>query len=125
MYYSQTLWHSDGRLHGLKPWPQLSNTAFVDWETDREPALPVNTVMKGCYSDRLFQQNPKKYNEAVAAVWPETPMTQYFNSKQAEDIERFLSLYFDHPVHLVRVIQDTNSATGYPLWLFQYYESNT
>jgi hypothetical protein len=81
---------------------------------------------KGChavYSDRLFQWDNKKYDRCCKEVW--NNQGQYFNCREASDIEKFLRLYYDDPkLELVKIGEGCNVSTGYPYWVFWYKSGN-
>lgn len=70
------------------------------------------------YSDRLYQWDSKKYNECCEKVWHNHG--QYFDSRKPDEIERFLSLYYDRDITLVSIYEYENASNGFPYWRFDY-----
>lgn len=83
-----------------------------------------NFDKKDCwvYSDRMLQWDREKYSEAFHKVWPGKTGCQSFWDRTPEEINRFLSLYFDKNVTLTAIMQGCNASTGYPYWVFAYKE---
>lgn len=75
------------------------------------------------YSDRLYQWDYEKYNKCCMSVFKNEG--QNFNQRNPEDIEKFLSMYFDKQIKLTAVVEGCNQAYGYPYWLFFYKNNNT
>ena len=73
------------------------------------------------YSDRLFQWDSEKYNKCCEETFKNKG--QYFYEREPEEIQKFLSLYFEKEVKLTAVVQACNQATGYPYWIFLYEEN--
>lgn len=48
-----------------------------------------------------------------------------FSDRSPEDIQRFLSLYFEKPIQLGAVMQGCNHGNGQPLWIFFHREECT
>lgn len=72
------------------------------------------------YSDRLYQWNPKKYNELRKKHFND--IAQLWDNSDIEKIEDFLSDYFEKKVKLLKVLRGENQSTGYPYWVFGYDE---
>ena len=70
------------------------------------------------YSDRLFQWDPEKYNICHKEVFKDG--SQYFYQSNPEEIEKFLSIYFDKQIKLTAVVEGCNQAYGNPYWVFFY-----
>jgi hypothetical protein len=70
------------------------------------------------YSDRLHQWNYEKYNRCCKEVWHNEG--QYFSQRQPEDIEKFLSKYYDKPIKLTLIMEGCNVSNGYPYWIFGF-----
>lgn len=68
------------------------------------------------YSDRLYQWNSEKYNECYQKVWGNKG--QQFYNRSSEDIQKFLSLYFDKEIKLTVVMEGCNVSNGFPYWVF-------
>lgn len=84
---------------------------FKGYGTDKE--------IHGLYSDRLFQWDPKKYNQICRDVFDNEG--QYWNSRSPKDTEKFLQLYLDDPtVTLQWIIEGCNPGSGFPYWVFGY-----
>lgn len=73
----------------------------------------------GTYSDRLMQWDLDKFTRCAKKAFG-INCGQYFNNKKPEDIEKFLSLYFDQELKLTGVEQACNQCNGYPYWIFYY-----
>lgn len=67
------------------------------------------------YSDRLFQWNPQKADDAV-----NTANGSGTVKRSADWYEQYLSAYCDKPVELKHVLAGCNVATGYPYIVFGY-----
>jgi hypothetical protein len=74
------------------------------------------------YSDRLMQWDFTKFNRCRKEVWGDQGQL-FFNSKK-EDIEKFLSLYFNEDIKLTAIMEGANLASGYPYWIFYYRTNN-
>lgn len=68
------------------------------------------------YSDRMMQWDRDKFAKACEEVWNNTG--QMFHSRTPEEIERFLSIYFDKEVELTLIMECCNVSNGYPYWMF-------
>lgn len=84
---------------------------FVVWKSRN--FSPADSYV---YSDRMMQQNHEKFADACKKVWKNTG--QMFYSREPEDIEKFLSIYFDREVELTMVMEGCNVSNGYPYWIF-------
>jgi hypothetical protein len=90
-----------------------SYDAYVIWKKDYKEGKG-NVV----YSDRLMQWDFGKYNACCKRVWNDE--RQYFDDRQPEDIEMFLSLYFEKTIKLTAIMKGCNVSNGYPYWVFFY-----
>lgn len=88
-----------------------SYDTYVVWKKDYKQGAG-NTV----YSDRLWQWNYQKYNDCCQRVWGD--QAQVFYDRVPEDIQKFLSLYFNKEVKLTVIMQGCNVSNGYPYWVF-------
>ena len=79
-----------------------------------------NTLTKTLYSDRMYQQDPDRFNVCCKEVWGVSG--QYFYRRSPQDIERFISLYLGKEVILCSIRVDENVSSGYPYWTFEYCE---
>ncbi|MFR2890678.1 MAG: hypothetical protein ACLTDM_21035 [Clostridium butyricum] len=70
------------------------------------------------YSDRLHRMDYKKYNRLCKEIWGDE--SQYFDDRQPKDIEKFLSMFFNREIKLVRIREECNQSSGYPYWRFDY-----
>jgi hypothetical protein len=84
---------------------------FVVWEDNHGKSSVV-------YSDRLYQWDYEKYNKCCQKVWNNEG--QYFSQRQPQDIEKFLTLYFNKPIKLTLIMEGCNVSNGYPYWIFGY-----
>lgn len=88
---------------------------FLIWKGDYHKG--VGSVV---YSDRLMQWDYKKFNKCCKKVWGNEG--QLFYNRKPEDIEKFLSLYWNKEIKLTAIEEGCNVSNGYPIWIF-YYES--
>lgn len=95
-----------------------SYDAYVVWKNNYNKGKGYGVV----YSDRLFQWNSERYNKCCKSIWGNEG--QHFHNRNPEDIESFLSLYYDSKVKLVVVMEGCNVSNGYPYWIF-FYEITT
>lgn len=70
------------------------------------------------YSDRLVHWDYNKYNELCIKHFGNRG--QYWNNREPEKIEAFLSEYFDKEVDFIRKKQFENVSNGYPYWLLTF-----
>lgn len=70
------------------------------------------------YSDRLYQWNPEKYNRLCKKHFGD--VSQYWNERSLEKIEKFLREYFRKKLTVVKIVTGENRATGYPYWVFYW-----
>jgi hypothetical protein len=68
------------------------------------------------YSDRLYQQDWKKYNKCCQEVFGN--QGQYFDERDPKLTEKFLCLFYEKQVKLCWIEEHCNVSNGYPLWLF-------
>lgn len=85
---------------------------YVIWKGD------YNENNDAVYSDRLYSWDSEKYNECCQKVFNDK--RQIFNGSKPEDIEKFLSLYFEKEIKLTAIVQGCNAGNGYPYWAFCY-----
>lgn len=78
--------------------------------------------LKDCavYSDRLYQLNADKYNSCCEKIWGNRG--QMFYDRDIDDIEKFLSMYYEKSVTLTGIEQGCNVSNGFPFWIFYYRE---
>ncbi len=81
--------------------------------------LPKNHSV--VYSDRLWQWDHNKFDSCCQKIWKNEG--QYFDNRKPEDIEKFLSLYFNVEIELLKIGQVCNQNSGYPLWIFFYRQN--
>lgn len=91
--------------------------------------LTVENVCEGSpepnssvYADRMNQWDYKKYSQTKKNVFGN--MSDYFNERTFEQIEKFLCEYFGKPVQLYSVIQTENRSTGYPIFCFRFFDES-
>lgn len=73
------------------------------------------------YSDRMYVWDPDKFNKAHLEVFGNSG--QYFDDKNPEQIELFLSKYFDkNTLRLTEIRRWVNRSNGFPLWSFVWEE---
>lgn len=73
------------------------------------------------YSDRLFQWDYAKHEEAF-----KTAKEEIGNTNTARFFQKYLSLYHDKPVQLNHILAGFNLSTGYPyrVYGYKFVESN-
>ena len=70
------------------------------------------------YSDRLFQSDPDKYDNAIFKVFGKKTTLE---AKGFFEIEKFLRAYFEEPeLYLTSVGNEVDKATGFPILVFKY-----
>lgn len=72
------------------------------------------------YSDHLYEWDDRKYDSVCEKIWGNKG--QMFHNRKPEEIEQFLSLYFDKGITLTAIVKETNMSNGYPYWIFYYRE---
>ncbi|MCW8829982.1 MAG: hypothetical protein OQK32_00495 [Gammaproteobacteria bacterium] len=77
-----------------------------------EEHKPKDTI----YSDRLYEWDSDKYNTLCEKHFGDRG--QWWNTREAEKIEAFLSDYLGRPVTLINIEKQENKATGFPVWRF-------
>lgn len=70
------------------------------------------------YTDRLLQWDYEKNNSCCMKVFGDKG--QFWNLRSFKDIEKFLVLYLEEDIELVRVLQTCNHSNGYPIWIFEF-----
>lgn len=105
--------------------PKIQNTMKrLIYDTINDPIQfsngmeATNTV----YSDRLFQWDSKKHDEFCQKHFGNTG--QYWDRREPDKIQEFLSDYLNEKVILCKIEQHTNASNGYPLWRFDYRKSD-
>lgn len=94
-----------------------SYDAYVTYKSEE-----FQTTDHWVYHDRMMQWDWGKYHAAAETVWPVKTCPHYFDGKNAKDIEKFLSIYFDKKVKLTAIMKGCNVSNGYPYWIFVYRE---
>ncbi len=90
-----------------------SYSPFIVWGED----IPE----QGCvYTDRLFQWDPEKFDKLCLKHFGN--VSQYFNDRNHELVEAFLSDYLGKKVKLGMIVEWCNVSSGYPLWSLHYTE---
>lgn len=96
---------------------------YVIWRRDSNTDEPCDlSKSSAVYSDRLFQWDPEKYNRCCKEVFGD--IGQYFNTRNPDKIQQFLSIYFEKDVELLAIVQGCNQFSGFPYWIFLYEELN-
>jgi hypothetical protein len=86
---------------------------YVVWKGD------YNEKDYAVYSDRLYQYDHKKYNEACEKVFGN--QGQVFFERQPKDVEKLLQLiYEDDTIELTAIMQGANKSSGHRYWVFFY-----
>lgn len=79
----------------------------------------VNYIFNGIYSDRMFSQNPDRYNSSMLEIFENT--SQCFDNKSPMKIEKFLQVFYkDKSLVLTKIIESCNQSSGFPLWYFAF-----
>jgi hypothetical protein len=74
-------------------------------------------VTDSVYSDRLFQWDPKLYNELSEKHFGNKG--QFFSNRNIESIEKFLADYLNFKdLKLIVLMEGANFSSGYPYWVF-------
>lgn len=91
---------------------------FVEWKKEGNNDIEKESAV---YSDRLWEWDHEKYNKCCQKVFGDN--RQYFNSSNPDEIEKFLSLYFEKEVTLIAIVKGCNQSSGFPYWIFFYKET--
>lgn len=70
------------------------------------------------YSDRLRQWNSERYRELLSKWFGNT--SDNFSNRYPEQIQKFLSDYFEKRILLTGIEQACNVGNGYPYWIFYF-----
>ncbi|MFS1429230.1 hypothetical protein LMH73_019290 [Vibrio splendidus] len=71
------------------------------------------------WSDRIRQQNPKKFNKSCNEVWGNDGHD--FDTRQPDEIERFLQVLFDNnDIKLNCIVETCDHSSGISLWHFSF-----
>lgn len=106
-----------GKIQRTKGEYPYSYSDFLLWVKDFK--YIKNPECSVVCSDRLYKWDSKKYNKCCREVWGNEG--QYFDCREAEDIEKFLRLYNDDPdLELRKIAEGCNVSNGYPYWVFWY-----
>lgn len=111
-YYSDL----DGNAVKRTPWTHpFSYDTFVVFKSRefKKTDIMVDT-------DPLRQWDWNAFSVAVHEVWPGKTGNQGFNTRNPEEINRFLCLYFKRDVKLTAVLQNCNQSNGNPYWTFAF-----
>lgn len=95
-----------------------SYDAFMVWYNDKIKNLcekKVSTI----YTDRLLQWDWDKHNRLCRKHFGDEG--QYWDKRDPEKIQAFLSDWHGKPVILVANIQYVNISNGYPVWRLDFY----
>jgi len=76
---------------------------------------PDSTV----YTDNLFSRDQKKYNRLCLKHFGDKGQTNWYDRK-VEDIEAFLSDWFDRGIEVVQIESKKHQVQGYPLWKIDF-----
>lgn len=91
---------------------------WVADEKDLEKSLKLESS-GSVYSDRMYQSNSDKYNQACRDVFGNEG--QYFDKRTPKNIEKMLRQYFGIPsLVLTHIYKECNLSSGYPTWAFTY-----
>ena len=71
-----------------------------------------------CYSDRLYQQDPTKFDELSKKHFGNE--SQHWNNRPVSQIECFLKDFIGRKVEIIEIQEQCNQSSGYPLWFFAY-----
>jgi hypothetical protein len=72
------------------------------------------------YSDRILRQDYEKTRKLMKKHFGDT--SDYYNDREPEKIEEFLSEYLDKKIKIIFIMEYCNKSSGYPLWRFDYCE---
>lgn len=73
------------------------------------------------WSDRLWQRNPKRFNQLCQKHFGNQAQTFYHSERSPKKIEAFLKEYNEFSkLILLEIIQEENRSSGYPYWVFRY-----
>ena len=89
--------------------------SFLVWKGDYD-----ETKSSAVDSDRLRSWDSEKYDKFSMEVW--NSKRSYFDEREPEEVERFLSLYFGMAIKLTAIVENCNASNGYPYWYFYYEE---
>ena len=73
------------------------------------------------FSDRMRQWSPEKFAACYLRAFDKDG--QIFDPRYAEQIERFLQLYYGIDLELTGIEEGCNFSNGYPYWVF-YFKRN-
>ena len=69
------------------------------------------------YSDRLYEWDREKYNDACRQIWNNQGQMFYVGERSPEETERFLQIYTRDPeLKLLSIFRYTNQSNGYDVW---------
>lgn len=89
-----------------------SYDGFITWRGGENEEVNDTT-----YSDRLFQQDFRKYDQLCDKHFGDK--SQYFSRREPEKIEAFLRDWYNKPkLKLIFIMEYCNVSSGYPLWRF-------
>lgn len=71
------------------------------------------------YSDRLYQWHSQKHDDLCEKYFHN--QGQYWDDREPELIQSFLSDYLGHNIILTKITREENASTGYPYWKFDFY----
>jgi hypothetical protein len=81
---------------------------------------PNSKVRMTLWSDRLRQEDHKKYDELCQKHFGNTG--HYFHNRNVEDTEAFLREFTNEPkLKIMYIMQCCNHTSGEPLWRFAVY----
>lgn len=78
-------------------------------------------ITQSAYSDRLFQWDFKKYNDLCIKNFGNEG--QYFDERKPNDIEMFLSDYFEKKIKLIVIMKGCNVSSGFAVWYFGFRDA--
>jgi len=96
--------------------PQTHPYSFDGYVTYRNG---TNEEVNGTvYSDRLQQWDYQKTENLKQKHFGNKG--DYYDNRTPEQIEAFLSEYFEKPVKIIFIMKYCNFSSGYPTWRFDY-----
>lgn len=99
-----------------------SYSAFCTFNASKDKLEAVekdNLDTFSVFTDRLFTENPDKFNSSALEVF--NNKGQCFDNRQPSLIEKFLQNYFsDQSICLLKIIEECNASNGFPIWYFKF-----
>lgn len=107
----------DGRLVELSEAKYLNKTIYNDM------SIPKQIKLQGAYVDRMYQWDPKKFNECKAKLENKITNGRTVQGLKVKDIELFLTLYNGYPCRLSMITENTG-YDGYDYTYLQWVKTS-